>query len=41
MGPTGSGKTSLLNVLAHRCAYGKNAALTGSLLANGEIIGVY
>jgi ABC-type multidrug transport system ATPase subunit len=34
MGPTGSGKTSLLNVLAHRCPVVKGASLTGTLLVN-------
>jgi ABC-type multidrug transport system ATPase subunit len=36
MGPTGSGKTSLLNVLAHRCPVVKGASLTGSLLVNNS-----
>lgn len=35
MGPTGSGKTSLLNVLANRCTTVKNSSLTGTLTANG------
>jgi len=34
MGPTGSGKTSLLNILAKRCPITPNAKLTGSLLVN-------
>jgi ABC-type multidrug transport system ATPase subunit len=36
MGPTGSGKSSLLNVLAGRVLYVKNGALTGALLTNGQ-----
>lgn len=39
MGPTGSGKTSLLNVLAQRVSKKpKGATLTGTLRANGEVI---
>eukprot|EP00615_Pteridomonas_danica_P010282 CAMPEP_0114370538 /NCGR_PEP_ID=MMETSP0101-20121206/32580_1 /TAXON_ID=38822 ORGANISM="Pteridomonas danica, Strain PT" /NCGR_SAMPLE_ID=MMETSP0101 /ASSEMBLY_ACC=CAM_ASM_000211 /LENGTH=629 /DNA_ID=CAMNT_0001522107 /DNA_START=17 /DNA_END=1905 /DNA_ORIENTATION=- len=38
MGPTGSGKTSLLNVLAYRMPVNKKATLTGSLLLNGHAI---
>lgn len=36
MGPTGSGKTSLLNVLAMRCPIVKGGDLTGSFKVNGE-----
>jgi ABC-type multidrug transport system ATPase subunit len=38
MGPTGCGKTSLLNVLAARMPYGnaKNTKITGSILVNGS-----
>jgi ABC-type multidrug transport system ATPase subunit len=36
MGPTGSGKTSLLNVLAARTVYCKNAVLSGEIQVNGE-----
>lgn len=35
MGPTGSGKTSLLNILANRMPVVKGAALGGELLVNG------
>jgi ABC-type transporter Mla maintaining outer membrane lipid asymmetry ATPase subunit MlaF len=38
MGPTGSGKTSLLNVLANRLTRTKNASLTGEFLCNGKQI---
>ncbi|GMI03669.1 hypothetical protein TrVE_jg3568 [Triparma verrucosa] len=37
MGPTGSGKTSLLNVLAMRCPIVKGGDLSGSFLVNGEV----
>jgi len=36
MGPTGSGKTSLLNVLAGRVGYNKKSLLTGSISINGQ-----
>ena len=36
MGPTGSGKTSLLNILAKRCPRTQNGALTGSLSVNNS-----
>jgi len=36
MGPTGSGKTSLLNILANRMPVVKGASLRGELLVNGE-----
>ena len=36
MGPTGSGKTSLLNVLAMRCPIVKGGDLSGRFLVNGE-----
>jgi len=35
-GPTGSGKSSLLNVLAGRTRAFKGAELTGTLLTNGK-----
>jgi ABC-type multidrug transport system ATPase subunit len=36
MGPTGSGKTSLLNILANRMPVVKGASLGGELLVNGR-----
>eukprot|EP00239_Pterosperma_sp_CCMP1384_P007277 CAMPEP_0197854104 /NCGR_PEP_ID=MMETSP1438-20131217/24054_1 /TAXON_ID=1461541 /ORGANISM="Pterosperma sp., Strain CCMP1384" /LENGTH=160 /DNA_ID=CAMNT_0043468747 /DNA_START=188 /DNA_END=667 /DNA_ORIENTATION=+ len=36
MGPTGSGKTSLLNVIANRMPLTKDATLSGTLMANKE-----
>jgi len=40
MGPTGSGKTSLLNVLATRMPVAGGATLKGSFSVNGEALGV-
>jgi ABC-type phosphate transport system ATPase subunit len=37
MGPTGSGKTSLLNTLACRVEYSKNLKLEGNIYLNGKI----
>lgn len=37
MGPTGSGKTSLLNSLACRVESTKNANFTGKVYINGEL----
>lgn len=38
MGPSGAGKTTLMNLLANRVSLGKGATLTGSILANEEEI---
>ena len=38
MGPTGSGKTSLLNILAKRCPITNLASLTGSMRVNDQPI---
>lgn len=37
LGPTGSGKTSLLNVLAARVPYNKKGELSGTITINGQI----
>jgi ATP-binding cassette subfamily G (WHITE) protein 2 len=37
MGPTGSGKTSLLNTLACRVEYNKNMKLDGNIYLNGKL----
>lgn len=37
-GPTGSGKTSLLNALAFRLPFIKDAKLTGSILYDNKIL---
>ena len=36
LGASGSGKSSLLNVLAHRVPFSQGAKLTGDLQINGE-----
>jgi ATP-binding cassette subfamily G (WHITE) protein 2 len=36
MGPTGSGKTSLLNLLAARTMHCTGAHMTGEILVNGQ-----
>lgn len=38
MGPTGCGKTSLMNVLAGKITYSRNIRLTGEIYYNGEFM---
>lgn len=38
MGPSGAGKTTLMNLLANRVNIGKTTQLTGEIMANGEDI---
>ena len=38
MGPSGSGKTSLLNALAFRVPRGPGAEITGTVLADGQVV---
>lgn len=36
LGPSGGGKTSMLNILSGKIVDGKNISLTGTIMANGK-----